>query len=439
MKLPWRKDVAPAERVLLLAAVACLLATVTNLVPLSAGLALPAVLAPFLLVRRRTVPRITAALALLLGYFSVWTVIYDPASLAEYAFFRRDGNVFITYAPLLFLSLLHLDLRLDSLVRAFLYVAGALNVVFLGIYAVTGGTIFFYEEGIYHFLFHAHNAAGGFLAVTTAMSAGYFYATREGRFLLLTATNFLGLLAADSRGSMLGLLMALGIVFVLRGRFMRTAVLAMIVVQLAGVVALHRISSPEIFLRDYPGELDFEGGAFDALPRVHTVALRALYLWPRAWHLFQASPLVGTGFGSYNDLPLALEGMPPLYRTNQPDIVVHSDAHAHHTFLHVLAETGVLGLGLLIGFLVQARRFILSIRLPALRYAFELVLWVNIVSSFTEHRLFTPSQMLPFVILLGLAVANREFERLRAQRAVLLAGDMPAPVLLPAPRAVITA
>jgi O-antigen ligase len=416
MRLPWPNRWAPSEKAILLVALLSLAGTVTNLIPLSALLAVPAVIAPLLLLGRRSIPVIAFSLVVMLGYFLLWALIYHPFSILEYGFYRRDGNVFITFAPLLLLALLRLDLDLDRVVRGFLYLASGLNAVFLVIYAATGGTIFFHQPGIYHFLFYAHNAAGGFLAALTALSLGYYYATRERLFLPLILVNLAGLIATDSRGSILGLLAACGVVLVLRSRWTRTLVAAMIIAHLVVVPWLARLAPPAALHVEHPAMI--ESDVFDALPRSHTIALRAFYLWPRAWHLFSASPIIGTGFGSYNDLPYNLEGAPPIYAVNRPTEFVYSDAHAHHTFLHVMAETGLVGLALLIVFLAQARRFILRIPQPPLREGLHLVFWIAVFSSLTEHRLFTPSQMLPFTIILGLAVARYEHARWREREAV---------------------
>jgi O-antigen ligase len=414
VRLPWSQRVSTAEKAILLVATVSLLASVTNLVPFSALLAVPALVAPLLFLGRRSVPSLTFSLVVMLGYFMLWALLYHPPSLLEYGFYRRDGNVFITFAPLLLLSLLRLDIDLDRLVRSFVYVASALNGVFLVIYAITGGTIFFHQPGFYHFLFVAHNAAGGFLAVLTALSLGYYVAKRDRVFLFLTLLNLVGLFASDSRGSILGLIVACGIVLVLKGRLVRTVVAVIVVGHLVVVPWLYSVAPPAALHVESP--MTIESDTFDALPRSYTVALRAFYLWPRAWHLFQSSPIIGTGFGSYNDLPYNLQGVRPVAEINRPVNVRHTDSHAHHTFLHVLAETGMIGLALLLVFLVRTRRFILGIPESALRQGLHLVFWIAVISSLTEHRLFTPSQMLPFTIVLGLAVARHEHRRWQLRR-----------------------
>jgi O-antigen ligase len=92
--------------------------------------------------------------------------------------------------------------------------------------------------------------------------------------------------------------------------------------------------------------------------------------------------------------------------TEQP---LHSDSHAHHTYLHVMAEMGAVGLILFLWFLNRLRQFLKTIDSSMVRTALLLGFWVNVVSAFTEHRLFTPSQMLPYIIMVGLAELDPVF------------------------------
>jgi O-antigen ligase len=404
MMLPWSRTLAPVEKAVLAIAVLSLLGTVTNLVPLSALLAIPAMAVPLLLIGRSRVSNLTFALVLMLGYFLVWTIAYHPFSLVDYGFYRRDGNVFITFAPLLLLSLLRFGIDVDRIARWFLLTASGLNAVFLAIYAVTGGTIFFHQPGIYHFLFYAHNAAGGFLAVIAALALAMFLETRRPLYLIILLVNLAGLIASDSRGSILGLLGAVVVVLILRRRLMKTMIATIVVGHLFLIPWLHEMAPPGALEAEHPAVI--QADAFQALPRAHTIAIRAFYLWPRAWHLFTASPVLGTGFGSYNDLPYDLRGFEGIVAVNRPTEIIYSDSHAHHTFLHVMAETGLIGLALLVLLLVRIHSFIRRTPETGLRTGLEMIFWIAVFSSLTEHRLFTPSQMLPFTILLGLLAAR---------------------------------
>jgi len=148
------------------------------------------------------------------------------------------------------------------------------------------------------------------------------------------------------------------------------------------------------------------GVATVQVERDYTVWTRLLYLWPKAADLWLASPIVGTGFGSYNDEPIELRGKRYLFSWNAGEARHYNDAHAHHTYLHLLAETGLVGLVLLIWLLAEMRRACFEQQSEAIRRALLLALWTAIWSSWTEHRLFTPSQMLPLTLILGLSLGT---------------------------------
>ncbi len=61
-------------------------------------------------------------------------------------------------------------------------------------------------------------------------------------------------------------------------------------------------------------------------------------VWREALRLFRSRPITGTGLGTYDEVTYRLEGntAEPFFRRN--------GWHAHNVYLHVLAETGTLGL-----------------------------------------------------------------------------------------------
>jgi len=343
-----------------------------------------------------------------LVYFLASTIIYNPTSLTEYDFYRRDGKVFVTYSPLLILSLFKFNINLKSIVRKFIIFSSLSNVVFLVIYAVTGGTILRYEPGIYNFLFETHNAAGGFLATISAFSVGFYCYKKERLFLILSLSNLAGLYFTDSRGSILALLLSWFIVLVIKGRYFKLTLIILIAFQIILLLWLYLNAAPNFLTTE---SFAINGFSLEQINRGGTFIIRGFYLWPKAIYLFLHSPLLGTGFGSYDDRPYLLKGIRYIFQLNFPKVFVHSDAHAHHSFLHVLAETGIVGFSLLFYFLKQVRQFIVDITLPPLKTALNLTFWIIIISSLTEHRLFTPSQMLPFTIILGLAIAKSRYDR----------------------------
>jgi O-antigen ligase len=61
-------------------------------------------------------------------------------------------------------------------------------------------------------------------------------------------------------------------------------------------------------------------------------------VWREALRLFRSRPITGTGLGTYDEVTYRLEGntADPVFRRN--------GWHAHNVYLHILAETGALGL-----------------------------------------------------------------------------------------------
>jgi len=67
------------------------------------------------------------------------------------------------------------------------------------------------------------------------------------------------------------------------------------------------------------------------------VGLR-LTVWREALRLFRAHPITGSGLGTYDEVAYLLEG------TTAEPVFRRAGWHAHNVYLHVLAETGILGL-----------------------------------------------------------------------------------------------
>ena len=151
----------------------------------------------------------------------------------------------------------------------------------------------------------------------------------------------------------------------------------------------------------------FNTASFQKYERFANIADRLFYLWPRAFNDFLKSPIIGIGFTRFNDVPMYLEGMPGYIMLNTTQINIQfNDSHAHHSFLHVMAETGIIGLTLLIIFIYYLLRLVKNINhwiAPGLYYA----IWGMLGASFTEHRFFTPSGMLVITMLLVIAYISQ--------------------------------
>lgn len=404
------------RRIILWVFLLSLFATVTNFVPLSVAFAGLAILLPVLSARwlEEPLPKFHFFLLLLYAYFLISTLLYSPGVLAQYAFYRRDGNFFITYLPILILGLVPLRMRPGKWLRRFVIWASLFS---LGAYL----WLPVQSDGLHHLAFIAHNAAGGFLSIVLALCLGLYWGRRQKVFLLLALLDFYLLYETGSRGSLLALAVAFVQILILKGRFNKLFLAGAVV----SMIALLSFTYP-LWLEAGKPDNGFESLGEINLPimRSATIINRGEYLWPRALDNFLKSPLFGQGFGSYDDTPYRFEpaGLVTLIVSEN---FRHSDAHAHHSFLHILAETGLVGLLLFMMYLYSLNRFIET--LPgALGLGLQLAFWVVIWSSFTEHRLTTPAQMLPFNILVGLCLAH-------IRGAVVKAKVPPENRALPAP------
>ncbi len=381
--------------------------TVANVVPISITFALLVPLVPVGLVNNPRLPGFLVALLALYIYFAASTALYAPISFVSPDFYRRDGNFFPTWLPVILGALFPLTIDVERVLKPFLQWATICDAIFIVVYLVTGGTLVVHEAGIYHMLFIAHNAAGGFLGMVLSFQIGFICCEGFTGFTALSLLiNTIGLVLTKSRGSEFGLLMALIIVVLLNEKFLKSiiaGVFSSTVVLLSFTYPAWRDMGepPTLWLDHGAPFLKVKGAIIN-----FTLLDRIMFLWPRAIYLFLKSPIFGTGFGSYNDLPYRLVGIPHLFMYNRPITLYFNSAHAHNTFIHVLAETGIVGLALLLVMLFRLRKFILDVDRPGLSKALLIGFWYAAFSSLTEHRLFTPAEMLPFTLILGMVVAE---------------------------------
>lgn len=392
----------PIKFIFVLTICISLCATVTNLIPVSLFFVWLLLLLPVLMIKQESCHKVLFCLFLIYIYFSLSVLIYNPSAFANAKFYRRDGNFFITFLPLMIFGLLRLKLDVEGLVDVFLKFATFLNFIAMFVYLTTGYVASGSPE--YSSLFVTHNAGGGYLGTLVGFSIGFWMMKKRPIYLFILMANCLGLLLTESRGTQLGLIAALVTHYVLKERhnkkilFLYIAILSILMFFSYPIwdgMSNHASSASLVELNIYRG---------------FTIIARLIYLWPPALYLWLHSPVFGTGFGSYNDVPYDLKGIPYLFQLNASNHFLYNDGHAHHSFLHILAETGLVGLALVLIFLYQVWKFIMKLESEAFRHGLAMVFWIAVWSSMTEHRLFTPSQMLPFTMILGLALGNHRAE-----------------------------
>lgn len=377
--------------------------TFTNALPVSAIICCFAFVVPFVIYKNEKINKMVFLAIVLLTYYFIYTVLYDWKSLLEYDFFRRDGNAFVSIIPLIVLGSISLHYSISKILDYYIFFITLVNSIFMLMFFLTGGTIISNEPGIYHLLFKAHNAAGGFLMIVCALCLGVCYIKRKRVYYFCLLVNFIGLILTDSRGSVLGLLFGAFALYSVKKNVFKYLLAIFIFLQIIMYTSAYCFA-PDNFLTVNLMTVDMLD-LNDTMNRVGTFINRFFYLWPRAIYLFLQSPLFGTGFGSYDDWPYRLIGEYG-FRMND-SIIVHSESHAHNSYLNILAETGIVGMMLFICFINSIHKYIVDkMRYnPNVASGLLIALWASMAASITEHRIFTPSQMLPFFIILGLFIS----------------------------------
>ena len=384
--------------------------TVTNLIPLSAVGFVPIVFCSWRFFGR-TYPAFIAPLTLFTLFATVSTLLYDPRSFIEFDFYRRDGNFFISYAPIFAGCLYAHRWDLNKVLRAFFVFAVLINLPVYAYYVVQNGllAIFAHAEDSFGSYFIARNAAGGFFAMLFCLGVACYLQRRSRLILALLGVNGLMLFSTYSRGSLLGVAVLLPYLYFGRKRWMLATMIAAILAASIGMAIYN--TEPTV---DYMG-YTFTIQNQDA--KVANLSIRYEWLWPRALTYFEQSPIIGLGFGSFDDHIGSVVSYFHLFGVPSDITVEHSDSHAHNSYLNILAELGIVGLALMLSFfwkLIEwSKQGAAASALMGGGQNFAAFRFVEIssvcllVMAATEHRLVSPSNVLILTLVISLLLAAR--------------------------------
>lgn len=387
-----------------------LVMTVTNLVPLSAVGFVPIIFCAWRFFGRHY-PTFFAPLTALTLFALISTLLYEPHSLVNFEFYRRDGNFFISYAPIFAGCVYAHRWDMNKVLRNFFICAVVINIPPYMLYLAHNGllSIFKHPDDSFGSFFIARNAAGGFLAMLFCLGIGCYLQQRSRLILALLGLNFLMLFSTYSRGSLLGALAVMPYLYFGRKRWMLATLMSALVVGSLGMAFYHLRSNV-----DYMG-YTFSIQNSDA--KVANLDIRYEWLWPRALTYFRQSPIVGMGFGSFDDQIRNSTSYFGLLTVPSDIVVEHSDSHAHNSYLNFLAELGVVGLSLVLAFYWKLIRWSQDgAAYSALRDAgrnfagfrfVELSSVCLLVMAATEHRLVSPSNVLILSLVVSLLLAAR--------------------------------
>ena len=229
-------------------------------------------------------------------------------------------------------------------------------------------------------LLTSHTGAGAFWATVTAFLLAYSLRIHDRRLQMLSIVAGLLTLSTGGRAATLGLI-AVVVWLVLQGDLVKRRTLRVMIpvsVLIAGggwgifilvpdvsgrmaEMFSARTFSAVIHTLDEPTLGDASGFFYSGGDLEHHNLVIRVFLWKYSLRLFRRSPLLGIGFGRFNDTNLEFAGIPKLatlavdgeryvgsgIRWERAQLMT-STGNAHNSYLHTLAETGIIGLVLLL-------------------------------------------------------------------------------------------
>ncbi len=389
------------------------------------------------------------AIVACLGYWLLnflWTR-QPPSELLTYDFLRNDGAMLISYSAFIFFLGWPLKARycrafwlLFLAVLAGVALAGAaitLNLPFSGIFeplGIVGQEVVGGDEtgpGLFFGWYHAHNTAGGAYAIAVVMALAFAQESNLGwkqklfrRALVICC--LIGLLNTYSRGAWIGFVAGAAVILPIRklGQTMKVALLIGVPAVLIVAMSSSMVARLDTFSDPYEG----------------TAAVR-LDLWAEAWNDFANSPIVGMGYGRYNDIFEEFSGVRGILWVATKGIVISDDSHAHNSYLHFLAEGGILGLWvtMFVWWCAWKELSFFESHFPRsqlywLEKAAKACLVVALVQALTEHIIGRGSVVLILDALLGMILAAARMEARTAKAAALAGQTLPPPNLQTATR-----
>ncbi len=306
--------------------------------------------------------QVLGILSIIYVYFTLSYFISNQTlkNFFSYEFLRYDGSFYFCYMLFFALAVPYFNYkRVSDLYFKFIFFTfSAFSLVAIYIYLTKNFFIFFKYQGTgdtYTALNYAHNASGSVYAVVSISLIVFLLKEQKKKLKVLYAVMLvlclIGLFLTKSRGSYTGFAVGALVVLWLHFRSIKKFIIS--------VLAMIAVAIPLIFLSD----------AFKRIIQIFdfkeaNISWRFV-LWERALYMFRQSPIFGIGFARFNDVDFSgnlndfsfeklhvFIGYPKVISFFMETKYDFSNAHAHNSYLQYLAETGIVGLGLLIFFWV---------------------------------------------------------------------------------------
>jgi O-antigen ligase len=359
------------------------------------------------------------------------------ADLLSFDFWNGDGRIFFYYVPLLFFSVVASD---DADRETIVLVTKAM----LG-----AGIALFFVFSTTHLRILSGSGVGGTGAgtnfygfLTSHTGSGTFWASLSVFLVILgtesanTATVVLGVLGllptfgSGSREALLGFSAVIAWYTIRRASaklVLRIAVIGTIAVAAVPAVAPHTYDRVVGILNEQTLEAaiqtvrssDWEPGRNSEVEGADFNVLTRMLYWSYATKRFLDSPILGMGWGRFNDVHVEISGVKGVYYFATEGDVVNSVVQAHNSYLHMLCETGIVGLLLLCGIwfmLFQRMRrganaFADEPSARAFFVACQALIIFTMSSALVAHGLGAPSIGVVTLTIVGAGASQRCFRR----------------------------
>ena len=282
----------------------------------------------------------------------------------SYQFLRYDGSFYFSYILFLALAIPYFNYeKVANLYFKFMFFTFSIfSLIAVCIYWSEDIFNFFKFQGTsdtFTALNFAHNATGSVYAMVSIFLIVFLLREYKKKLKILYAIMLVlclvGLFLTKSRGSYIGFAMGALVVVWFNFRSIKKFIISILI--------MIAVSIPLIFISD----------AFKRIMQIFdfneaNISWRFV-LWERALYMFRQSPIFGIGFGRFNDVDFSSRfndfsfeklhvfiGFPKVVSFFMDPNYDFSNAHAHNSYLQYLAETGIVGLGLLILFWIFVLR-----------------------------------------------------------------------------------
>jgi len=345
------------------------------------------------------------------------------SNFLSYSFLRYDGNFFFCYIPFFALAVPYFNYeKVLRIYFSFIFFTFSILSVagIIGILTKKYSPIILndkYDGLMLVGLNSAHNATGSVYALASIFALVFLLKSKKRLkiyYIIILLLCLAGLVMTKSRGSYIGFVIGALLVIWLYFRSILKFVITAITISAISLSLIFFTNLRERFIKI----LDINNWASNWT--IHT----RIDLWKKALYLFRQSSIFGVGFGRFNDINYNINsygytvtrldefvGFPKIFYIYNASNFDFSSAHAHNSYLQFLAETGIIGLGLLILFWILCYRIILKAYNYTNNEFFKKVylsclggIVVLFVMSFTENYFSATTMMMCMSVVTSLSL-----------------------------------